>query len=263
MEKLLSNRVVVVTGAGGLIGAAACELCFGEGARLALVGRTLSRLEDVKSRLDASGSGRTACFRCDLTEPGDVKRVIDDILLTFGGIDVLLNIAGGGVSTMLGETEPEQWMDIIDRNASSAYYMSKYAAPALEKSRCASIVNVSSNMGWGAIPGSIPYSTSKSAIDGLTRGLAIELAGKGIRCNAIAPGVTVQDPEAGPKYKTPPNVPEQYADHFTRYIDRIPLGRKGSATDMANAILFLASDMSAYITGQVLKVSGGLDVALG
>jgi 3-oxoacyl-[acyl-carrier protein] reductase len=175
---------------------------------------------------------------------------VADVLKEFGNVDICVNNAGISKDNLLLRMSPEQWNDVIQVNLNSVFYMTKHVIRPMMKAKSGSIINMSSIIGEIGNAGQSSYAASKAGIIGFTKSVAKELGSRNIRCNAIAPGFVetdmtsyLKDGEAADKYKA-----------------GIPLGKFATPEDIANATLFLASDLSSYITGQTLSVCGGLNI---
>jgi 3-oxoacyl-[acyl-carrier protein] reductase len=196
----------------------------------------------------AKAAGCEVFFKAaNVADEEAITKVIDGIFAEAGEIDVIVNNAGITRDNLLMRMTGKEWMDVININLSSAFYVCKAAVRPMLKARKGSIINVSSIVGVMGNAGQINYSSSKAGLIGLTKSMAKEVGSRGIRVNAIAPGFI--------KTKMTEALTE---DVQKKMIEQIPLGRYGEASEVADAILFLASDLSVYITGQVLQVTGGM-----
>ena len=178
------------------------------------------------------------------------ESLVNDVVKEFGTVDVCVNNAGISKDNLLLRLAPEQWDEVMNVNLKSVYNMTKQIIRPMMKARKGSIVNMSSIIGVRGNAGQSSYAASKAGIIGFTKSIAHELGSRNIRCNAIAPGFIETD------------MTHYLKDGETSkaFLDKIPLGRFGSADEVANTTLFLASDMSSYITGQVISVCGGLNI---
>jgi len=241
---------VIVTGASSGIGRATA-LRFGRsGAAILLVGRD-ERALGVLAHEIQEGGGAASVFQADVTEATAPERIVAAALERFGGLTTLVNAAGIIGSGSVETTTDEQWDVMMDINARAPFRLMRAAAPALIASRGA-IVNVSSVTGLRSFPGVLSYCVSKSAIDQLTRCAALELAPKGVRVNAVNPGVTITN-----LHRRGGMSEENYAAFLTRSRETHPLGRPGDPEEIAELIYFLGSDQSGWITGETIAIDGG------
>lgn len=250
--KLLEGKVAIVTGAARGIGEAIALKFAEHGATVAFSYVSNSSAEKAAA-LEEKLKGLGVKAKAWQSNAGDVvqcEAFVADVLKEFGAIDICVNNAGISKDNLLLRLSPEQWDEVIRVNLNSVFYMTKQVMRPMMKARSGSIINMSSIIGEMGNAGQSSYAASKAGIIGFTKSVAKELGSRNIRCNAIAPGFVetdmtayLKEGEAGDKYK---------AD--------IPLGRFAAAEDIANAALFLASGMGAYITGQTISVCGGLNI---
>jgi len=246
----LDGRVALVTGATSGIGRATALRFASEGARVALVGRDAETLAEVARQAREAG-GDAAEVRADVTNDEDARRAVVEAVERFGGLDVLVN-AAGIISNGTVETTPlEDWDAMMNVNLRSVFHLMRLAAPHLSK-RPGNVVNVSSVTGLRAFPGVLAYCVSKAGVDQLTRCAALELAPKGVRVNAVNPGVVVTN-----IHRRGGMADETYADFLEHSKATHPLGRVGSPEEVAELVLFLASDRAAWITGATHSIDGG------
>ena len=252
MSHRLKGKVAVITGASSGIGAETALLFASEGACVILVARSEEKLAAVIHDIRTSGGTATA-ISADVSKCDDCERVIDTAVKQFGHIDILVNNAGmADKHRPITRTDNDWWREVCSVNQDSIFYLCRAALGVMENAGQGSIVNISSIGGVFGSSG-ISYSASKSAVIGMTKNIAIQYAGKGIRCNAVCPGPT----------PTPLNTPEmlatfdkEFADICNAHIDlSIP---QPTARDQAEAILFFASDASRAVTGQVMIVDNGI-----
>jgi NAD(P)-dependent dehydrogenase (short-subunit alcohol dehydrogenase family) len=246
----LENKIAIVTGGNSGIGRATALLFCREGAKVVIAGRREAENKKVVEEISAQG-GEIMAVRADVSTKEDCRKVVDETIGKYGRIDVLVNNAG-----IADRHEPisvctEEWYDeVVKIDQYSVYYMSKYALEHMEKAGQGSIVNVSS-IGAMGIAG-IAYSAAKSAVNGMTKNIALKYSPTGIRCNAVGPGPT----------PTPLNAPEafqhfnkEFAEMCARHIDlSVP---EAQVEDQAEAILYFASDASKAVTGQIIYVDHG------
>lgn len=250
--KLLQDRVAIVTGAARGIGEAIALKLAEHGAHIAFTyvsDSSADRAASLVSRLEAQGV-RARAWQTNAGDYQASELFVTDVLKEFGAIDVCVNNAGISKDNLLLRMTPEQWDEVMDVNLKSVFNMTKQVIRPMMKARKGSIINMSSIIGIRGNAGQSSYAASKAGIIGFTKSVAHELGSRNIRCNAIAPGFIETDMTHYLKE----------GDAAKAFMDKIPLGRFGSAEEIGNATLFLASDMSAYITGQVLSVCGGLNI---
>lgn len=242
------GKVVVITGASSGIGAAAASSFAREGARLALV----ARKDDVLKRManDLPG-GPHHYFAADLTIPAQRSMCVHEIVTALGGVDVLVHCAGIIGSGSIETTPAEEWDRMMNINVTSIFHITQLALPFLIE-RKGNVVSVSSVAGLRSFPGVLAYSVSKAALDQFTRCVAMELAPKGVRVNAVNPGVVVTQ-----LHRRGGMNEEQYQAFLERSKTTHPLGRVGDPGEVADLILFLASNRASWITGSTYAIDGG------
>ena len=246
----LEGRVVLVTGASRGIGAAIAKACAAEGARVIVnYARNADAAADVVRGIEAEG-GQAALQRADVGDAEAVNGMIDAVLEKYGALDVLVNNAGITRDNLLAVMSDEEWDDVLRVNAGGVFRLCRAVARPMMARKRGRIVNVSSVAGTKGGKGQTNYAASKGAIEAFTRALAVELAPKGINVNAVAPGVIVTEMSAF--------VREAAGDEV---LSRILLKRYGNPEDVARAVVFLASEDAAYITGVTLPVDGGFKMA--
>ena len=249
-DKKFSGKVIVVTGATSGIGHA-CALAFAnEGARVVCVGRTEEALKQVAEEIRTAGA-EALTVRADLSNEREADSVIDESLSAFGGVDVLVNAAGFLTAGTIENTSQEAWDEMMNVNVRAVFRLMQKALPSLIDRR-GNIVNVSSVTGLRSFPGVLAYCVSKAAVDQLTRCAALELAAKGVRVNAVNPGVVVTE-----IHKRGGMNAENYAAFLEHSKTTHPLGRTGRPEEIASLVLFLASDEAAWITGGTYSIDGG------
>ncbi|MFT5777464.1 MAG: 3-oxoacyl-[acyl-carrier protein] reductase [Crocinitomicaceae bacterium] len=245
--KLLENKVVLITGASRGIGKSIAEECVKQGARVAFT--YLSSDEKAKAlEAELSKDGGVAKgFKSDASKFDEAQTLVDAVIEEYGTIDVLVNNAGITRDNLLMRMTEEHWDEVMNTNLKSAFNLTKAVQRPMLKARKGSIINMSSVVGVSGNAGQSNYSASKAGLIGFTKSIAQELGSRSIRCNAIAPGfIETEMTEA-----LDPKVVDQWRT-------AIPLKRGGSPQDVANLTVFLASDMSTYITGQTINVCGGM-----
>lgn len=243
-----TDRVVIVTGAARGIGAVTAEEFAREGARLALVDLDGAAVETTANRV--RGAGADACaFQADVAASSVVGSMVNAVLARWQRIDVLVNNAGG--FTAIRPTEQvtdEDWDATVRSNLTTVFVCTRAVMPVMKRQRAGRIVNVASVVARsGAVRTAVHYTAAKAGVIGFTRHVAAELAADGITVNAVAPGTTATERVLA--LRTP--------DETRRMAENIPLRRLGEPRDIADAILFLASDAAAFVTGAVLDVNGG------
>jgi NAD(P)-dependent dehydrogenase (short-subunit alcohol dehydrogenase family) len=242
----LDGRVAIVTGASSGLGVEFARRLAESGADVVVCARRVDRLKDTRALVEAEGR-RCLAVQCDVAAVQDCGRVVDATMSEFGRVDVLVNNAGvAGAAPATRET-PEHFRRIVDINLDGSYWMAQACGRVMKPG--SSIVNISSVLAFTStgLP-QAAYAASKAAVVGLTRDLAQQWTGrKGIRVNAIAPGYFATEMTA-----------EQDQDNLRAIATRTPAGRLGEGSELACAVLFLASDASSYVTGTVLPVDGGL-----
>lgn len=250
--KLLENKVAIVTGAARGIGEAIALKFAEHGANVAFTYVSDSSAEkaaNLVQKLEALGV-KAKAWKSNAGDFAQCESFVNDVLKDFGTVDICVNNAGISKDNLLLRMSPEQWDEVIRVNLNSVFYMTKQIIKPMMKARSGSIINMSSVIGEMGNAGQSSYAASKAGIIGFTKSVAKELGSRNIRCNAIAPGFVetdmtayLKEGEAGDKYKA-----------------GIPLGRFASAEDIANTTLYLASDLSGYVTGQTISVCGGLNI---
>jgi len=242
------GKVALVTGASRGIGRAiAVELARG-GAAVALnyAGNEAAAAEALSLVL-AAGAPQARLYRFDVADPAACTRAVEAVVAELGGLHILVNNAGIAVDQLLMRLKDEDWKRQLDVNLTGAFNMTRAVTRPMMKARGGSIVNLSSVVGEMGNAGQVAYAATKAGLIGLTKSVARELASRNIRCNAVTPGFIATDMTSA--------LPEAAR---TKMMEAIPLARLGSAEDVANAVCFLASDQAAYVTGEVLKVNGGM-----
>jgi NAD(P)-dependent dehydrogenase (short-subunit alcohol dehydrogenase family) len=244
------GKSVIVTGATSGIGRATAEAFARSGASVVLVGRDAAALADVARGLSSPGDRVRQC-QADVTSGDAPERIVKTAIDGFGALDVLVNAAGIIASATVETTTDEAWDRMMGINLRAPFRLMRAAAPHLV-SRKGTIVNVSSVNGLRAFPGVLAYNVSKAALDHLTRCAALELASKGVRVNAVNPGVTVTS-----LHRRSGMDDAQYAAFLERSKETHPLGRPGQAEEVAELVLFLASDRARHMTGVTIPIDGG------
>jgi 2-hydroxycyclohexanecarboxyl-CoA dehydrogenase len=248
------DKTVIVTGGGGGIGGATCRRFAREGARVAVFDMNLDAAETVAAQIRADGGqGQAHAFRCDITDRAAVDAAVAAAQERFGPIDVLVNNAGWDVFKPFTKTEPAQWDKLIAINLTGALHMHHAVLPGMAARKAGRIVNIASDAARVGSSGEAVYAACKGGLVAFSKTIAREHARHGITVNVVCPGPT--DTALFADYKQGAGNPEKLMEAFTRSI---PLGRIGQPDDLPGAIVFFASDDAAFVTGQVLSVSGGL-----
>lgn len=250
--KLLEGKTAIVTGAARGIGEAIALKFAEQGANVAFTfvsDSSAERAAALEQRLQGMGV-KAKAWKSNAGDLAQCETLVNEVMNEFDTVDILVNNAGISKDNLLMRMSPEQWNEVIQVNLNSVFYMTKQVIRPMMKARAGVILNMSSIIGEIGNAGQASYAASKAGIIGFTKSVAKELGSRNIRCNAIAPGFVetdmtsyLKEGEAAEKYKA-----------------GIPLGRFASGEDIANACLFLASDMGSYVTGQVISVCGGLNI---
>jgi NAD(P)-dependent dehydrogenase (short-subunit alcohol dehydrogenase family) len=247
--KRLGGKVALITGGGTGIGAACAKVFAQEGAAVAITGRRKDVLEQVMKGIEKTG-GRALAVAGSVTGEGHAQSAVASVVRAFGKLDVLVNNAGViAFGKTLHETDDATWNEMLAVNLTGAYRMIKAAVPEMIKAGGGSIVNVSSIASLVGIPMIAAYSAAKGGMDALTRCVAIDYAGRKIRCNSVCPGL-VDTPMASGLIEN--------KDALAQIMTAYPLGRYGTSEEVAKLILYLASDESAWMTGAVIPIDGGM-----
>lgn len=243
----LAGRVAVVTGASGALGRAIAAALAREGAAvMAHYGANREAAESLAAAIRDQG-GRAGTVQGDLSRADEARRVIEATVAAFGGLSILVNNAGITRDTLVLRMKEEDWSAVINTNLGGAFHCTKAALREFLRARGGRIINITSVAGQIGTIGQANYAAAKAGLIGLTRSVAREVASRGITVNAVSPGFI----DAGMTLQLP-------AEVVKGYIEQVPLGRAGKPEEVAAAVVFLASDDAAYITGQVLNVDGGL-----
>jgi len=248
--KLVANKVAIVTGAARGIGEGVALKLAEHGAHVAFTYVSESSAERAKAleeRLKALGVNAKA-YRSNAGDFAESDALVNDVLKEFGSVDICVNNAGISKDNLLLRMTPDQWNDVMAVNLNSVFNMTKQVIRPMMKAKAGSIINMSSVIGLMGNAGQSSYAASKAGVIGFTKSVAKELGSRNIRCNAIAPGFVETDMTSYLKE----------GEQADKYKAGIPLGRFGTAEDIANVTLFLASDLSSYVTGQVISADGGL-----
>ena len=250
MEKEFENRTLLVTGATSGIGKATAQRFARAGANVAAVGRDEAALHQLQGEVESEGAAFLG-ITADLSQENEPENVVAQAIQRFAGIDVLVNAAGHISSGTIENTTMQAWDAMLEINLRAPFTLMQRALPSLIE-RAGNIVNVSSVTGLRAFPGVLAYCVSKAGLDQLTRCAALELAAKGVRVNAVNPGVVVTE-----IHKRGGMTEEQYDAFLEHSKSTHPLGRVGQASEVAELICFLASDRAGWITGATYSIDGG------
>jgi Dehydrogenases with different specificities (related to short-chain alcohol dehydrogenases) len=246
----MQDKVAIITGASSGIGRATALLFAEKGARVVAVGRNERELNLLRDE-SAEKGGQIKIHLADIRETSQAERVVTDAIDTFQRIDVLVNAAGIIANGSIENTTLEDWDKMMSINVRSVFYLMQKCVPHLEKT-AGNIVNVSSVTGLRAFPNVLAYCVSKAAVDQLTRCSALELAPKGIRVNAVNPGVVVTN-----LHKRSGMEEEKYEQFLEHSKTTHPLGRVGKPEEVADLIFYLASEKASWITGATYEIDGG------
>ncbi len=246
----MKNKVAIITGSSSGIGKASALKFAEEGARIALVSRRENVLAEVAVEVKERG-GTARIIAADVTIEADIERIVRETVEELGGIDILVNAAGILRTGNIESTRLEDWDELFNINVRSPFFLTQNAMPYLID-RKGAVVSVSSVTGIRAFPNILAYCSSKAALDQLTRCIALEVASKGVRINAVNPGVVVTN-----LHKSGGMAEQAYSDFLERGQITHPMGRVGTAEEVAELIYFLASPKAGWITGVSCPIDGG------
>lgn len=241
---MLKDKIAIITGGTRGIGFETAKTFLENGAKVVILGSREGSVEKALTELKKAGFDAEG-FWPNLSSYDEIKKMVDQVLEKYGRIDILINNAGISAKDPIEDTDVADFEKIFDLNVNAIFRMIKAVVPAMKKQGGGVILNTSSMVSIYGQPSGVGYPASKFAVNGITKSLARELAPAGIRVNAVAPGIISTDMVKG--------VPEEM---ITPLIKSIPLGRIGEPRDIANAFLFLASDLASYVTGEILSVDG-------
>ena len=239
----LQGKTALLTGASGGIGAAIAKALHDAGATIAISGTRVEALEKVKAEVGE----RVHILPCNLSKPEDVEKLVPAAEAAMGGLDILINNAGITRDGLAMRMKDEDWQSVIDVNLTSNFRLSRAAMRGMMKKRWGRIINITSIVGVTGNPGQVNYVASKAGLIGMTKSLAQELGSRNVTVNCVAPG-----------FIATPMTDVLNEKQREAILSRIPAGRMGGPNDIAAAVVYLASDEAAYVTGQTLHVNGGM-----
>jgi NAD(P)-dependent dehydrogenase (short-subunit alcohol dehydrogenase family) len=255
MNRLFEGHRALVTGGGSGIGRASALALAAEGCFVTVAGRTESTLEETVNLITGSG-GSAQAVKCDVTVESMVRSAVDAAAGDQGQLDVAVNSAGydGSTKALINEWTSEMLEEMLSANVRGTFHSMKYELEIMQRQGSGAIVNIGSDAGLLGVPGHSGYVASKHAGIGLTRSAALEFAAKGIRINAVCPGLVdtplIHDPSTGELY-----------DYITPLIAAHPIGRIAQSSEVADAVVWLASNKASYVTGVALSIDGGYAAA--
>ena len=243
--EISQHKIAIITGGGSGIGFAIAEKFVQNNFRVVIIGRDQQRLENAKNKLGELCDS----FSCDLNDLNEIPKLVSKIISKHGQIDILVNNAGINMKKEFTEVTDEEFQKILLTNVTAVFALSREVVKHMLQKGKGSIINISSMASQYGIPKVIAYTASKSAIEGMTRAMAVELSPKGIRVNCIAPGFIATDMSA--------KALNGDSERKQKVMSRTPMGYMGDPVDIANAALYLANGEAKYVTGIVLPVDGG------
>lgn len=246
----LKDRVALVTGATRGIGLGIAEALAASGAKVACIGTNPERLQSAVEAVKKAGTdvgGDAEGYSCNVASTEEVEKTVAAVMEQFGKIDILVNCAGITRDVPLGAMKDEEWDDVIAVNLRGPFLFTRACSKPMRRAKKGRIINITSIVGQMGNKGQANYSASKAGLIGFTRTASKELAGKNITVNAVAPGFIATDMTAV--------LPEALKQEMK---NRTPLGRFGQTEDIANAVLYFASDEASFVTGQILTIDGGM-----
>ena len=244
---LLKDRVAVITGGSQGIGLAIAKVLAGEGAQIAIVDVLEEQAQVAATELAKTYNVKAGAFKCDISDFDASSKMIDEVKEVFGTVDILVNNAGITRDGLILRMSEEQWDSVMAVNLKGVFNCTRHVSPIMLRNRSGSIINITSVVGQMGNKGQSNYAASKAGIIGFTKTIARELGGKKVRSNAVAPGYIMTEMTR--------QLPEEAQKELKKII---PMKQLGTPEDIAQAVLFLASDNSQYITGQTIAVNGGM-----
>ena len=246
MDFKLSDKTAIITGASRGIGKKIAEKLAINGVKISIISRNLNDLEETASKIN---SKNILCFKGDVANYNSMKEIVDKIYKTWGKIDILVNNAGITRDKILLRLSEEDWDEVVNTNLKGYYNTTKIVSRYMLRNKSGKIINIGSVIGQIGNSGQSNYAASKAGIEGMTRALAVELGSRSININCIAPGYIKTDMTN----KLDDNI-------LDKMKENIPLNKLGSTEDIANLVCYMSSDLSSYITGQVINVDGGMTI---
>ena len=244
---LLEGRTALITGAARGIGKAIALKFASEGADIAFTDLEINDLAKATEAEIAAFGHKVKGYAADASSFAETQAVVKEILAEFGRIDILVNNAGITRDGLVMRMSEQQWDNVVDVNMKSAFNFMHEVVPVMARQRGGSIINMASIAGQTGNPGQVNYSATKAGLIAMAKSVAMEMGSRGIRANSIAPGYIISEMTAA--------LPEAVKEE---YLKQIPLRRGGTPEDIANVALFLASDLSSYVSGQVIPVNGAM-----
>lgn len=245
----LKDKSILITGSTRGIGLAIAKKLIEQGANVMISGTRQEKVDEVVSELEKKYNTKVQGLACNISSFSDCETFIKSSIESLSKVDVLINNAGITKDNLILRMTENDWTDVIETNLNSLFYLTKSVSRHMLKNKKGKIINISSVVGLMGNPGQSNYAASKAGIIGFTKSIAKEFGAKGIICNAIAPGFIETDMIS--------TLPEEYVNNI---IQSVPIKRLGNTDDVSNLVLFLASDESNYITGQVISVDGGMNM---
>ena len=262
MQQILQDRIAIVTGGAQGLGAAICLRLAQEGAHVVVADLNLEGAEETATYIVAQTGQRATQAKVDVTNEEMVKETVDRTVLEFGRLDILVSNAGILVAQPVDEFSAEKWRLVIEVNLVGYFLCAKHAARVMKEQRSGTIIQINSKSGKKGSYKNSAYAASKFGGIGLTQSIALELAEYGVRANAICPGNLLDSPlwvdSLYAQYAEKWGISE--AEVRQKYVDQVPMKRGCTYEDVTNAVVFLASDQSSYMTGQAINVTGGQEM---